>query len=206
MPDINLPVILIAALISMASPGPATLAIAGTSMASGRKSGLPLASGIATGALVWSTSAALGLGAIMAQNAWILEGVRYFGAAYLLFLACKSARSASSRRNIGLKPVAGDAAALFSKGLALHVSNPKAVLFYGSLYSIGLPAEASAAELATVIIAVGIQGFVIFLGYALVFSSAGMTRIYFRLRRWFEGAFALGFGAASLKILTARLQ
>ena len=67
--DINLPLILVAAFVAGASPGPATLAIAGTSMASGRTSGLALASGITAGSLIWSISAALGLGAIMLANA-----------------------------------------------------------------------------------------------------------------------------------------
>ena len=92
--DINLPLILIAALVAGASPGPATLAIAGTSMSSGRKSGLSLASGIMTGSLIWSVAAALGIGAIMLANAWVFEIIRYFGAIYLMFLAYKSGRSA----------------------------------------------------------------------------------------------------------------
>ena len=50
--EINLPLILMASLVAGGSPGPATLAIAGTSMASGRASGLALASGITTGSLV----------------------------------------------------------------------------------------------------------------------------------------------------------
>jgi threonine/homoserine/homoserine lactone efflux protein len=33
-----------------------------------------------------------------------------------------------------------------------------------------------------------------------------MTAGYARLRRWFEAVFALAFGAAGLKILTARLS
>ena len=45
-----------------------------------------------------------------------------------------------------------------------------------------------------------------FHGYALLFSSKSMTRLYLKARRWFEAAFAIGFGAASLKILTSRLH
>jgi threonine/homoserine/homoserine lactone efflux protein len=62
------------------------------------------------------------------------------------------------------------------------------------------------AQLAIVIAAVGLQSFLVFHGYALIFSSQAMTGVYLRLRRWFEGAFAIGFGAASLKILTAKVQ
>lgn len=204
--ETNLPLILLAAFVASASPGPATLAIAGTSMTSGRASGLPIASGITCGSLMWSVAAALGLGTIMLANAWVFEMMRYGGAAYLMYLAFKSARSALSRKDVPMKSMTGGPATLFAKGLMLHVTNPKAILFFGSLYSIGIPPGTPASELMVVIAAVGLQSIVIFHGYALLFSSKAMTRAYLRLRRLFEGAFALGFGAASMKIFTARLQ
>ncbi|MEO1607236.1 MAG: LysE family transporter [Pseudomonadota bacterium] len=203
--EINLPLILLAALLASISPGPATLALAGTSMASGRASGLALASGITTGSLMWSTSAAFGLGALMLANAWVFELIRYFGAAYLLFLAYKAARSALTNKELATKSFAGGKRSLYAKGLALHLTNPKAILFFGSLFSLGMPPEAGLQELALVIAAVGLQSFIIFHGYALLFSSQVMTNTYLKLRRWFEGAFALGFGAASFKILTAKV-
>jgi threonine efflux protein len=92
--SINLPLILSAAFVASASPGPATLAIADTSMQSGRRAGLALALGVTTGSLTWSIAAAIGLAAIMASSAWALEVLRYVGAAYLMLLALKSARSA----------------------------------------------------------------------------------------------------------------
>ena len=204
--DINLPLILIAALVAGASPGPATLAIAGTSMASGRASGLALAFGICVGSWIWAVSAAFGLGAIMLANAWMFEVIRYFGAAYLMYLAIKAARSALSSGEIKVRPMTGRRSTLFTKGLLLQLTNPKAILFIGSLYSLGVPAGSPVMGLAIVILAVGSLGFVIFHGYAILFSSKAMTRLYLRLRRWFEGAFAIGFGAASFKILTARFQ
>lgn len=203
--DINLTLILIAALIASTSPGPATLALAGTSMATGRRAGLALASGITTGSFVWSISAALGLGAVMLANAWLFEIVRFFGVAYLLYLAYKSARSALSSKDIALRTVTGSPARLYSKGLLLHITNPKAVLFFGALYSIGVPPDAAPSDLAIVIIAVGLQSAFIFHLYAVIFSSRVMAKAYLRARRWCEGAFAIGFGVAGFKILTARL-
>ena len=206
MQEINLSLILLAALVAVASPGPATLAIAGTSMSSGRRSGLWLATGIITGSFFWSITAALGVSAIMLANVWMFEILRYFGAAYLLFLAYKSAHSALSTKEIAARGYSGNSRTLFTKGLALHITNPKAILFFGSLYSIGVPASASAGQLAVVILAVGFQSFLVFHGYALLFSTPSMTRFYIKLRRWFEAVFALGFGLAGLKILVARIQ
>ena len=201
--DVNLPLILLAALIAVASPGPATLALAGTSMASGRASGLALAAGITTGSLTWSVAAAMGLGAVMLAHVWIFEMVRYFGAAYLAY---KAARSALSSKDLATKSFAGGKRSLYAKGLALHLTNPKAILFFGSLFSLGVPAGTGVQDLMIVIAAVGVQSALVFHGYALLFSSQSMTRIYLKLRRGFEGAVAVGFGAASVKILTARIQ
>ncbi|MCB9959133.1 MAG: LysE family translocator [Rhodospirillaceae bacterium] len=204
--ELHLPLILLAGLMAAGSPGPATLTIAGTAMAEGRHSGLAVASGITLGSLVWSVAAALGLSAVMLAHAWMFEAARYLGTAYLAYLAYKSAKSALSRKAVEPRFFRGSRRALVSKGLALHLTNPKAVLFFGSLYSIGVPADATTGQLALVICALAIQNCLLFHGYALIFSTPGMTRRYLSARRWFEGAFALGFGAASVKIATARLQ
>lgn len=204
--SLHIPLILAAALLASASPGPATLAIAGTSMKSGRKYGLAVAAGILTGSLVWSTAAACGLGAAMLANAWVFEVLRWFGAGYLIFLALKSARSALRPGEPVLRGITQTSLKrTYLSGLALHLTNPKAILFFGALYAVGVPAGASPADLATVILAIGAQSTLVFHGYALLFSSTPVARRYLRLRRWFDGVFALGFGYAGVKILTARL-
>ncbi len=142
----------------------------------------------------------------MLANAWVLELIRYFRTAYLLFLEYKAARSALTNKDLATKAFAGGKRALYAKGLALHLTNPKAILFFGSLISLGIPPEAGFKQLALVIAAVGVQSLIVFHGFALLFSSQAMTNIYLKLRCWFEGASALGFGAASFKILTAMVQ
>jgi len=204
---VNILLIVTAGFIAMASPGPATLAIAGTSVSNGRRYGLALAAGVTCGSILWSVAAALGLGALMAANTWAFEILRYCGAAYLLFLAFKSAKAA-------LRPAKAFAApqamltlrSAYAKGLALHLTNPKAVLFFGSLYAIGIPQGAPPNSLILVITALGLLAALIFHGYALLFSSAPIAAAYVRLRRWFEAVFAIAFGAAAIKILTARLN
>ncbi|WP_261385908.1 LysE family translocator [Tateyamaria omphalii] len=188
------------------SPGPASLAVAGTSMARGRRAGLFLTAGIMIGSLAWSIAAALGLGAVMLANAWVFEVIRYAGAAYLLYLAYRSARSALSTTDVKTKAIEGKPAALVVRGAALHLTNPKSILFFGALYSMGMPSDASPMQLATVVGAVGLQATIVYSGYAMLFSAPSMTRLYLKLRRWFEGAFAVGFGLAGLKVATARLQ
>ncbi|MFN4277523.1 MAG: LysE family translocator [Ferrovibrio sp.] len=205
--DINLPLILLAALMATSSPGPATVTIAGTSMKAGRKYGLAVASGISSGSLMWSTAAAFGLGAVMLANAWVFELLRYCGAGYLIFLAIKSARSALTLGEMEPRGLANPTwKRAYAAGLGLHLTNPKAILFFGSLYAVGVPAHAAPSTLLLIIAAAAIQSALVFHGYALLFSSPPVARGYMRLRRWFEGAFALAFGYAGVKLLTTRLQ
>jgi threonine/homoserine/homoserine lactone efflux protein len=204
---VHLTLILLAAFVAVASPGPAVLAIAGTSMRAGRRTGLLFASGVSTGSITWSVGAAAGLGAVMLANAWLIELIRYCGAAYLLFLAVKSARSALTSGTVEPQGLAASSARrAFGRGLALHLTNPKAILFFGSLYSFGVPADATLRDLALIVVAVGIQSTIVLHGYAVLFSNPVVVRGYLKLRRWLDGALAAAFGYAGVRILTAKLQ
>lgn len=205
--DLNLSLILGAGLIATASPGPSTIAIASASMSGGRALGYRLASGIMCGSLIWSLSAAFGLAAVMLAHAWLFEVLRYAGAAYLLYLAFRSARSALTAGSAGLssRPASTPRRA-FMTGLLMHLTNPKAILFFGALYSVGLPQGVSAQTLLVVVLLVAVQSAAIFFGYATLFSNPRAVGVYGRLRRWFEATFALAFGYAGLKLLSARLQ
>lgn len=201
----NLPLILAAAFIATASPGPATLAIAGTSMAGGARAGLAFAAGVTTGSWTWSIAAAAGLSAVMLAHAWAFEILRYAGAAYLLYLAMRAARAAARPGPASARPPApGPAHGFYAKGLALHLTNPKAVLFFGALFALAVPPGAPLETLALVIGAVGLQSLLVFHTLALLFASPPLRAGYAKLRRPIEGLFALAFGAAALKLLATR--
>ncbi|AEI95364.1 MULTISPECIES: LysE family translocator [Roseobacter] len=198
-----LPLILLGWVIGGGSPGPATLAISGTSMQLGRRAGLTVAAGIVVGSACWGITAALGFSAIMMNNAWLFEVIRYLGAAYLMYLALKSLRSAWRGGEVKIPPVA--ARKLFLKGLMLHLTNPKAVLGWGAIYAIALAPGAGPASVWSLFAALICASSFVFFGYAILFSAAPIARAYTRAKRGFEAAFGLLFAFASLKILTARL-
>ena len=194
-----------AGIIASASPGPATLGITGTSMRHGRRAGLSLSAGIMAGSYIWLATAAFGAGAIPLAHVWMLETVRYCGGAYLLWLAFKSLRSA-------MVPGAGKIADIpaprshFMAGLALHITSPKPILFFGTLLSIGVPAGISTGELALVVIIIGLNNAAVFFTYAFLFSNGTMAKANARARRWFEGVFAALFGLTGVQFLTMRLM
>lgn len=200
---ISLPVILVTAFIAQASPGPATLAIASTSMTRGLEPGLRMAAGVLTGSLVWSVLTAAGLATLAKQHVWALEAIRYAGSAYLFWLAWKSARAAL-RGGMGEGQVSQSRP--YMRGLFIHLTNPKAILFFAALYSVILKPGQSLMSLAIVVAAIGVQSALINFGYAFLFSRPGPMAAYRRMARWINGLSAALFAGFATKLLTARLS
>ncbi|KPN63986.1 Threonine/homoserine/homoserine lactone efflux protein [Aliiroseovarius crassostreae] len=188
-----------------ASPGPATLGIAATAMNQGRTKALAFAAGILTGGAFWGLAAAFGMGALMLAHVWLFSVIKYAGAAYLLYLALKSLRSAFSHKELIDGAIAGGSHfSAFRKGALVHLTNPKAILSWGAVFSIILPPSASLSQIIGMFGFLYSGGILVFIGYALLFSTPAAVRVYRSARRGFELAFAGLFGAAGLKILTVR--
>ena len=200
-------VIWIGWIIAGGSPGPATLGIAGTAMARGRAASLPFALGILAGSASWGIAAALGFSAVMQANVWLFEVLRYAGALYLGWLSFKALRSAfQTTQTQAETPFSGGPGVLFLKGAAIHLTNPKAILSWGSIYAIALPAGAGTGAVFWCFGLLYAGSIFVFIGYALLFSMPAIATAYARARRGFELSFAALFGFASIKILTARLS
>ena len=201
----ELALLYVAWLVGGGSPGPATLALASTGMARGRKPALAVAFGVLAGSAIWAVIAAAGFSAAMLANAWIAETLRIVGAVFILWLAFKSLRSA-------LRPGPPQLAAAmpasprraFLGGLALHVANPKAILSWGAVYAIAVPPGAGLAEVAGVGLFLFSGSILIFVGYALLFSTEAAMRRYAAGRRWFEAVFGVLFGGAAVGVLATR--
>lgn len=212
MVEINYLIIVVAVLLAIASPGPATLAIASTSMNFGRKHGSLFAFGVTTGGLIWSISAAFGLSSLIYANAWLFELMRYLGAGYLLYLAYKSSRSVIMHsapgeiKIINMGSLKSSYLVFYLKGLTLQLSNPKAILFFTSFYSVMLPINITPYELFTVILTISVTGNVLFQAYAYLFSISRVRDTYINLHRYFEAFFALFFGFAAFKILISKSE
>lgn len=194
-------------LVAILSPGPATLAIAATAMAEGRATALALSLGVLTGSISWSVLAAAGLGALLVASAPAFLVLKIVGAGYLAYLAIKAARSAlRAGEHLPREPIRADLRSAYLKGCLIHFTNPKAVLFWGALFTVFVGPAASAADLIKVVLVCSVLGAICFPGFAIVFSIPGAQRGYFRLRRWIDGALAGVFSFAAFKVLTARLS
>lgn len=193
---------LLAFFIAAASPGPATMAVAATSMARGRPAGLILGFGLSLGVCFWGVLTALGLGALMLAWAPALIILKIVGGLYLFYLAWMSAKDALTDNDT--TPLAGRTAgggALFRRGLVLNLLNPKAVLAWTAAIALGLPDEGAQSYLIAVVVLCSVMTVAIYAAYAMLFSLAAVRAAYSRVRRWCDALFAACFAAAGLRLI-----
>jgi len=194
--------------IAVVSPGPATMALAATSMTSGRAAGVSLALGVYTGSFIWACLTTAGLAAILTAYAGVLTVLKIVGGLYLLWLAWKSFRSAMRSDDLHLASLANKSLThrqLYFKGLALHLTNPKAIFAWLSMISLGIPPGAPTSIMAVFIGGCLLIGCTSFVGLAILFSTGPVRRGYTRARRYIDGFVAVFFAAAGVKLLTARI-
>ncbi len=182
-----------------ASPGPATLATATVSMSSGRQNGLIFGAGLSVGLAFWGLVAATGVGAMLQASNITLVALKILGGAYLLWLAYLSTRSACQKKS-ELSSVVSNGS-WFKRGLLLNLSNPKAVLAWMATLSLGIGDSNGIWQVILATSLCVMLGFMIYSGYALVFSTNGAMNIYARLRRWIDGVVAGLFAMAGLSLI-----
>lgn len=191
-----------------ASPGPSNMRIMSVAMHQGRRPALMLAAGVISGSFFWGSMAATGVSAVIVQYAEALIVLKVIGGAYLLFLASKACRSAltSNERFANELSSAPKASGwkLYQRGLLMHLTNPKAILSWIATMTLGLGPGATTSTVAIILAGCAVLSVTIFGGYAVVFSIAPMVRAYQKARRWIEGALAMVFAGAGLRLLFGR--
>ncbi|GER12153.1 LysE family translocator [Variovorax boronicumulans] len=196
-------------LIATASPGPSNMAIMGTAMRDGRRPALALAAGVVTGSLFWAILAATGVSAVLTAYAQALVVLKIAGGLYLLYLAFRAGRSAMRPGADAVKKNSAERGALryrtlYRQGVLMHIGNPKAIMSWIAIISLGVRQDTPAGGLPAIVGGCVLLGIMVFGGYAIVFSTASMIALYARLRRWIEGVLSAVFAAAGLKLLASQ--
>lgn len=167
MSDIDFVWFVGASLLLIIAPGPDVLFLLAQGMARGRRAGLATASGLALGNLGHTLAAALGASVIFRSSPLAFDGLKYAGAAYLLWLAWKTWQSRHEMLSVDAAPPA--AGNLFLRGLLMNILNPKVALFFLAFLPQFVVAEAGQPGLQ-----MGLLGVIFTLLTWLVFGLIGL--------------------------------
>lgn len=110
------------------SPGPGAFAAMAAGLGNGFRRGYWLAIGLQLGLLLQLAVVAAGIGALIVSSPLAFESLRWFGVAYLGWLALAHWR-ATPAAGTGPAPDRQAAIALLLRGFLVNCSNPKALLF-----------------------------------------------------------------------------
>lgn len=118
-----------ASLLLIIAPGPDIVFLVSQGVTRGPRAGFVTAMGLAAGNLAHTVGAALGVSVIFQTSAIAFNALKYAGAAYLLYLAWKTARATGGAVEV---PQAGEARneSLFWRAVLMNVLNPKVALFF----------------------------------------------------------------------------
>lgn len=110
-------------------PGPAVLLVITRTFQGGRKVGIATGLGIASGDLIHTLSAALGLSAILMTSAAAFNAVKLAGACYLIYLGVRAFFAKSSAYARADLAVVTPTQAFF-QAIGAEVLNPKTAIFF----------------------------------------------------------------------------
>jgi threonine/homoserine/homoserine lactone efflux protein len=108
-------------------PGPGMVFITAHGVAGGRRAGVVAATGMASGTVVHTIAAALGLSAVLGAAPFALDAVRIVGGVVLLFLAVSMWRR---RGPVLPRMPRRSLRRIYSSAVLTNLANPKVVLFY----------------------------------------------------------------------------
>ena len=122
-------------LFAVMSPGPDFIIIVRQSISSGRRSALMASLGIGIGILMHVTLCIFGLGMIIKESDLLFKVIQIIGSLYLVYLGIISIKSKdSSTKSKYNDEFNFNAFQSFKLGFLTNVLNPKATLFFLSLY------------------------------------------------------------------------
>jgi threonine/homoserine/homoserine lactone efflux protein len=115
-------------------PGPAVLLTLARAMGGGKRVGIVTGLGIATGDLIHTVMATLGLSAVLATSAAAFSTVKYAGALYLIYLGVRAFLDETRLDGAGSLQLpaarAITAGRAFRQAILSEVLNPKTALFF----------------------------------------------------------------------------
>lgn len=187
------------------SPGPGVALILGVATSQGRGPALLTTLGIACAAAILATLTAVGLASILAQSSGALLAMRIGGGLYLLWLAVKSFKAAAAAQSeLPTAPqTRGTVMSAIGSGFLMQLSNPKAIFFWLAVAGVGGVGDAPPHLIALFVAVAAVNSYVGHGAYALLLSSGAIRRVYFRFRKWVEGALGAFYVLVGAKVISS---
>jgi len=175
---------------ALITPGPDFFLVSQTAISKSRMETFAVVAGISVSVMIWSLLALLGLNILFEKMAWLKHALLVAGGIYLCWLGFQMLRSAF-RKEENIQPVQislpQSPLSFFLRGLLTNLSNPKAIIYFGSVFSLFLANPALDHAHGWLLLLVTVETAIWFLFVAFVFSLPSFKRAYQRAAKWIDG-------------------
>lgn len=211
---------MVAHALAVASPGPDFAIVLRQSLRHGRSTAVWTSVGIGCGLSIHITYSLLGLGLFLKNSAIALATVKWLGAAYLVWVGVQALRAKARTGDVdvgrGLSPTSPEpvghkarptiptSRAAWTTGFLVNVLNPKAALFFISLFPLAVSVTTPRLIQAGYGVWMTVTTMAWFSFVSVVFTRESVRRNFLRHGHWIDralGVVFLGF-AVSLALTT----
>jgi RhtB (resistance to homoserine/threonine) family protein len=189
--------------LAAASPGPDFVFVSQQTLAGGRRTGLLCSLGIALGLSVHIGYSAFGLATLIAHSADLLWWVKILGGSYLIYLGIRGLRakaSAGSRIQV-VQAAPPSAIRTVGAGFLCNALNPKAPIYFLSLFTLVLSPEMPLYQLAIFGVWIMLIQLAWFSFVVLVLSIPSINARFQRAGHWIDRVLGGAMVVLGVKVL-----
>ena len=196
-------------LLAVASPGPDFAIVVRESVGFGRRAGMFTALGVGVGIFVHVAYSLLGIGLIVSQSIVLFNALKWLAAAYLLYIGIRALRAKpadSASAELNLAKGARSPRAAFVMGFVTNGLNPKATLFFLSLFTVVIDPHTPLLVQAGYGVYLALATALWFCLVALLFSQPRVRTGFARLGHWFDRLMGGVLIALGIKLAFSELR
>lgn len=182
-------------LLAAMSPGPNFVLVTQTAVTRSRGGAGAVVLGFTLSNLLWCLAVVLGLSVLFEAAPWLYRTIKILGGFYLIYLGI-TLWVAKPRKAADPRPTNHSGA--FVRGVLTNLSNPKSVVYFGSVFTVFLKPDAPLWVQAAAIGIVLLNTLLWYGALAMMFSAPAVQRGYARVQRPIDrvaGAVMAAFGA-----------
>jgi RhtB (resistance to homoserine/threonine) family protein len=196
-------------LLAVASPGPDFAIVVRESVSSGRHAGIWTAIGVGSGILLHVSYCLLGIGLIVSQSIMLFNLLKWLAAAYLIYIGIRALRAKPAdplQAQQAFETVAVTARGAFVRGFVTNGLNPKATLFFLSLFTLVISPQTPLLVQAGYGAYLAVATAAWFCAVAMLFSHARVRNGFIRMGHWFDRMMGAVLVALGIKVALSELH
>ncbi|MDG2501096.1 MAG: LysE family transporter [Porticoccaceae bacterium] len=193
-------------LLAAAAPGPDFVLVSQQTLSNGKRAGLLCSLGIALGLSVHILYSSFGLAAIIANSSSALWGIKILGGGYLIYLGISGLKARARKSETISIPSTAKRSALKTIGLGFlcNALNPKAPIYFVSLFTIVLSQQTPAEHLLIYGLWMMLLQLAWFSSLSLLLSRPRVTQQFQRMGHWIDRIAGGAMLLLGFKVLATR--